>query len=662
MGVSKTKKDKAFPPAWRRLLRQMKNTKLFKALAIVLASVLFLGGFYVAPQEVATSLVVAAADEEFTVPSRCPYVLDGEYLKGVELNTTVGELLFYYNGKEAVVADDEGNALEAGEKLATGYTFTVGGATVTLVVTGDADGDGVGSDADVEIAKAILVNAAGTSSYAEIATELTGDGIISSADYLTMKYLKDCQLLVQSAPSTVNVPNLSGMSEAEAKAALEEAGFVADVRYTFAGTQGTVAYQKVEAGYKAGEGATISFVVTSNGKYVPLNYDRVKGLWLYQYTTYTSLFKNGSSQRDEASYRQLVQRVVNNMATDGFNTVYLQMRPYGDALYPSEVYPPSPYVCNGSGYNGSFAYDPLEIFLEIAHASDISVQAWLNPMRLMTTSAMAGVSSKYRLGQWYSDSSKNGTYIVANGGRYYLNPAYPETRQLVTDGIMEICENYDIDGIHFDDYFYISIDSESTDLAFDQAAFNQYGSSYGSASSLSVRKNFRRAQVNTLLREIYSAIKEYDEDIIFGISPAGNISNNQTGYLCADVYTWCSTPGYVDYIAPQVYWSFEHSWDQARFDICTNNWADLCTTDEVDLIIGIATYQGENGVSYSSSDPGWYNNNDNIARMLNFLKNHDRASGWIMFKYESTYNIHSDGYTSSFSEEINNYIGLVKNW
>ncbi|MBE6678785.1 MAG: PASTA domain-containing protein [Ruminococcaceae bacterium] len=640
----------------------MKKTNLFRLLALVLAAVFCLGGLCL-PAEKASVAVAAATNEgSFTVPSRCPYTLDGEYLKGIEVNTTVGELLYYFTGKEAVVKNANGTTVTDNAKLASGYTITVDGATVTLVVVGDADGDGVSNSADVEIAKSILVNSADTAAYAGIVAELTGDGVISSADYLALKYLKECQLLVQSAPSTARVPNLSGMTEAEAKTALEEAGFVADVRYTSVGTKGQVAYQKVEAGFVAGEGAKISFVVTSDGRYSPLNYDRVKGIWLYQYTSSTSLFKYGTNQRDEASYRTLVERVINNMSRDGFNTVYLQMRPYGDALYPSEVYPPSPYVCSGSTYNGSFTYDPLEIFLEIAHASDISVQAWLNPMRLMTTGALAGVDSKYRLRQWYNDSTKNGTYIVANSGRYYLNPAYPETRQLVVDGIMEICENYDIDGIHFDDYFYISIDSTSTDLAFDQDAFNKYGASYGSSSSLSVRKEFRRQQVNTLLREIYGSIKDYNEDIIFGISPAGNIDNNQTGYLCADIKTWCSTPGYVDYICPQVYWSFNHSWDQARFDICTNNWAALCTAPEVDLIIGMATYQGTNSASSSGSDPGWGQSKDNIARMLTFLKTHSRASGWIFFKYESTYNILSDGYSSECSQEINNYIGMIKDW
>lgn len=644
------------PPAWC-ISRKMETKNTLRILTFVLAVVMLCGSFYFPAVSPAVTAVT-----EFKVPARCPYELSGSNLVGIELGTTAGELLYYFTGKTGTVTTAGGAPVANEDLIASGYKLTVDGATVALVVTGDANGDGFSNASDTEIAKAILINSEASVTYAAIAAELTGDGVISTADYLKTKFLKECQLLVQSAPSTVKVPDLSGMTEAEAVEALEKAGFVADVRYTSSGTEGQVAYQKTEAGYKAGEGATICVVVTSDGIYKRLNYERTKGIWLYQYTTSTSLFKNGSSQRAESSYRELVQRVIDNMANDGFNTVYLQMRPFGDALYPSEFYPPSPYATSSTSYNGSFTYDPLEVFIEIAHASDISVQAWLNPMRLMTTSGITSVSTKYRLGEWYNDSSKRGTYIVENGGRYYLNPAYPEARQLVVDGVMEICENYDIDGIHFDDYFYISIDDEATDLAFDQAAFDLYGSSYGSSTSLSVRKEFRRQQVNALLREIYSAVHEYDDNLLFGISPAGNIDNNQTGYLCADVETWCSTPGYIDYIAPQVYWSFSYTWDPAKFDVCTEAWSDMVTCDEVDLIIGIATYRGENNASYSSSDPDWYNRKDNIARMLEYLRDHHTAKGWIFFKYESTYNIFSDGYASGFSQEINNYIGLIKEW
>jgi len=604
---------------------------------------------------------VSTSAAGFTVASGSPFVLDGDYLKGVELYTTVGEFIYYY-GDGVVVKNAAGKTLAADAVVTTGCTVTVNGATVTLIVKGDANGDGENDASDAAIAKAILQNTAQSSAHGKIASELTGDGLITTADYLRLKHAKEFALLIQSAPSTVKVPNLSGKTEKAAKDALVAAGLVPVVRYTTEGTAGTVAYQKVKAGTTAGEGASITIVVTSDGKYAPINYDKMKGIWLFQYASGTSLFKSGGSQRSESSYRGYVETIINNMSRDGFNTVFLQMRPNGDALYPSLHYPPSPYASNSTGYSGSFTYDPLEIFIEVAHKKGISVHAWLNPMRLM--SSISSVSTKYRLGQWYQNSSTRGDYVVSYNGLWYLNPAYPETRQLVIDGCMEICENYDIDGIHFDDYFYIVPDDElSTNLAFDQKAFNALGTSYGSASSLDVRKKWRRDLVNTLLKDIYTEIKNHDSRIIFGISPAGNIDNNQTGYLCADVKTWCSTPGYIDYIAPQVYWSFSHSWDQARFDICTNNWSKLVTTDAVDLVIGMAPYRiGEN----TSSDPDWYSRKDNMVRMLNYAKQHTGVSGFIMFKYESIYaSVYSSAYNTSnswFTQEISSMIPLIAEW
>lgn len=604
----------------------------------------------------------AASAAGFSVPGNCSFNVDGEYVKNVELGTTVGEFLYFWNG--ASMKDINGKTLSAGDVVGTGATLTVGGSTVTVIVNGDADGDGVSTSADAAIAKSLLMNSGDSTKYGFIASELTGDGVITTADYLKLKHAKDCGLLVQSAPSTVKVPNLVGQTEAAAKEALQRLGLSPDVRYTTQGTAGQVVYQKTAPGATAGEGAKICFAVAAdNSKYTPLNYESMKGIWLHQYTASTSLFKNGSKQRDESSYRQLVQRVASNMSKDGFNTVFLQVRPYGDSLYPSSVYPPSPYATSvSSGYNGTFTYDPLEVFIEEAHKKGISVHAWLNPMRLMTS--MTTISKNYRLGQWYADSSKNGEYIVYYNGRYYLNPAYPEARQLVVDGCMEICENYDIDGIHFDDYFYIDISDTNKDLAFDQGAFDKYGSGWGSSSSLSVRKEWRRNNVNTLLKEIFSAIKAYDSRILFGVSPAGNIDNNQTGYLCADVRTWCSTPGYIDYIAPQVYWSF--SWKSssgatfAAFDKCCNSWSNLVTCKDVRLIIGIGIYRATEG--YSSTDPDWYNKKDNVKRMLEYTKQMDKCTGWIMFKYENIYNILSSGYSTQMTEELNNFLPLVPTW
>jgi len=390
----------------------------------------------------------------------------------------------------------------------------------------------------------------------------------------------------------------------------------------------------------------------------PINYDNMKGVWVDQFSA-GSLFNNAGTQRSEESFRTLAAKMVDNLSRDGFNTVILQMRPNGDSLYPSEIYPPSPSV--GVAYDGEFAYDPLEIFLEIAHAKNLSVHGWINPMRLMKTEQIVNVPTKYTLGEWYNDSEKNGTYIVAYDGYYYLNPAYPEARQLVIDGVMEMCKNYDVDGVHFDDYFYADINPESLNLAFDQKAYELYGNSAGTETNLTFRKDFRRQQVNTLVKDVYSAIHEYNDDLVFGISPAGNISTNTAGYLCADVRSWCSAPGYVDYICPQVYWSFDHPTYSSKFNNCVSAWANLCTSNSVKLYIGIPTYLASNSAP-SGSDVGWKNYDDNIARMLDYVKLHNRSEGFIFFAYGNTYNLFTGGYATNYSKEIDNYIGKIKEW
>ncbi len=386
----------------------------------------------------------------------------------------------------------------------------------------------------------------------------------------------------------------------------------------------------------------------------PLNYKYMKAAWLYQYTN-DGLFKTGGAQRAEADFRKKVEKVFENLTRDGYNTLFLQVRGHGDSFYPSEVSPPTTYVVDS--YTDTFDYDPLKIFCEIAKEYKISLHAWINPYRLLMAGQMASVPETYRIGKWYKE--KNGDYVIQGpDGRYYCNPAYEEVQQLVIDGALELCKNYDIAGIHMDDYFYISIADEADDLAFDQIAYDAL-SDGANPADLETRKAWRRQNVNTLVKKLFDEIHAYNPDLLFGISPAGNIDNNQTGYLCADVKTWCSTPGYVDYIAPQVYWSFSHSWNQARFNICTTNWANMVTTDSVRLIVGIGLYRAVNPEP-STSDPDWYKRKDNILRELSFVYNCDAATGFIMFSYESMYNIITGEYNPAIAQEQSKFLPMLK--
>ncbi len=385
--------------------------------------------------------------------------------------------------------------------------------------------------------------------------------------------------------------------------------------------------------------------------YEPLNYEEMKGIWLYQYRG-ECIFRTDGDQRDEADFRVKVEQVCSNLARDGYNTLFLQVRPYGDSFYPSEFYCPTAFVVKD--YTDSFDYDPLAIFVETAHKYNVSIHAWLNPMRLMTAKQITTVPDNYKIKQWYDE--KEGDYVVKVDGRYYLNPAYAETRQLIIDGALEICKNYDIDGIHFDDYFYVDIQGKAN-LAFDQKAYDEQNPD--GEQTLVARKTWRKENVNTLLRDLFAAIKAYDERILFGVSPAGNISNNVDGYLCADVKKWCAEPGYIDYIAPQVYWSFDYKANFAKFNICSRDWSRLMKCDEVKLIIGMPLYKTERPQN-SETDPGFYKYKDNIKRMLEFLETFAFDSGWIMFDYETLYDIDTGEYNPLIEEERENFLPLLK--
>lgn len=376
--------------------------------------------------------------------------------------------------------------------------------------------------------------------------------------------------------------------------------------------------------------------------YKPLNYEYMKAMWLYQYKN-QSLFKDKGQQRDEADYREKVTQICSNLKRDGFNTLFLQVRGHGDCFYPSELFPPTTYVV--PSYTDTFAYDPLEIFVEIAHEHEISLHAWVNPYRLLTANQIKRVPEKYAIGKWYKESE--GDYVVRVGDRYYCNPAYPEVQQLVIDGAIEICSKYNVDGLHIDDYFY----PDGADNSFDSLAYATLGAG-------KTQKQFRFDSVNTLVKGLYDAVHAVNKDLMFGISPAGNIDANR-GYLCADVDTWCSTPGYIDYIAPQAYWSFSHKLNYAKYNICTDNWARLITCDSVKLIMGMGLYRTV-GVEQSSTDPDWFLYKDNIKRMVEHTYAYEKADGFIMFDYESLYDIMTGEYITVNEEERNNFLPLLK--
>jgi len=373
-----------------------------------------------------------------------------------------------------------------------------------------------------------------------------------------------------------------------------------------------------------------------------LNYGTVKGVWISQYEI-TTIALSGSSQANKTTYTTKVRNMLTAVKNCGYNTIFVQVRPNGDSFYPSTLYPMSKYVVGAYGLAAS--YDPFQIIVDEAQELALSVQAWVNPMRLMETGEITSVGSTYKIKQWYNDTTKRGTYIVAVNGTYYLNPAYADVRNLIIDGVEEICTKYNVDGIHFDDYFY----PEGVTSSFDQAAF--------SASGQSNIGNFRRACTNALVKGTYTAVKAIDSNIKFGISPAGSITGNLYS-IYADVNTWVNNQGYVDYVAPQIYWGFEHT--QSPFQEVLDEWATLVgKKDYVKLIIGLDLSMAY-GTTDSYDGTEWTDHKDVIARQIVAASAKENFDGVIMFSLRYFYNPSSGYYTGNLSAERANFEPVLK--
>ena len=183
-----------------------------------------------------------------------------------------------------------------------------------------------------------------------------------------------------------------------------------------------------------------------------------------------------------------------------------------------------------------------------------------------------------------------------------------------------------MDGIHFDDYFY-----PTTDSAVDADTYSDYKASGGKLSL----GDWRRDNVDQLVREVYSTIKSIDSSVRFGISPQGNTSINYSEQYI-DVEEWLSNPGYVDYICPQVYYGFEN--DTCPFAATVAEWNSLIRRNDIDLYIGISVSKiGLVDQWAGSGKNEWVENDDMLVRMVSEARKSSHYSGFCMYSYRSLY-------------------------
>lgn len=341
------------------------------------------------------------------------------------------------------------------------------------------------------------------------------------------------------------------------------------------------------------------------------NSQYVKSLWItyYELSAFTV-------DKTEKEFRKGISKAFKELKSNGFNRVTVHIRPCADAFYNSSVFPTSEYCFS---YQGSpLIYDPLEIMTQTAHKLGLSIEAWINPYRVSQSNDFSRLSENNIALKWRDTDN----IIVLDSGIYF-NPASSEVTDLIVKGVKEVAENYDVDSICFDDYFYPTKDS-----SIDDELYSQYKATGGDKSL----QEWRRDNVSNMVKQVYSAIKECNNSIAFGISPAANIENDYSS-LYADVEKWCSQEGYVDYICPQIYFGFQN--ENQPFMKTTKLW---CSTAKCcDLYVALPLYKADKEDEFAGElgKNEFIKNNNILSRQVTYLSKLDDIKGYYIFSYSA---------------------------
>ena len=365
---------------------------------------------------------------------------------------------------------------------------------------------------------------------------------------------------------------------------------------------------------------TIPIIVGCSAQDVP---DEIRGVWV-SYIDYTQILW-GKSQSE---FEQSVDQIIDNCIEYKINTIYLHASAFTDAYYDSDYYP-TQYVESQIG--ADLKYDPLEIFIEKAHKENLRVEAWVNPFRSFDEQKMETVPSTYIVKKWVEEGSRN---VIFYQDRYYLNPAHPDVHQLILNVISEIAQKYDIDGLHMDDYFY----PDRVEKSFDQVDY------FESDTDLSL-EDWRRNNVNELVEKIDKTLNQIDDEIWFGISPAGNLEYSRDS-IFGDVETWVEHE-WVDYIAPQIYFGYTNK--SRPYAATLDQWSEVVKGTDVELIVGLGAYK-INQKNGNSDDEEWIEDTQILMKQIQDAKDAENYGGYALYSYHSMFRAEADDVEAVMSQ------------
>jgi uncharacterized lipoprotein YddW (UPF0748 family) len=281
-----------------------------------------------------------------------------------------------------------------------------------------------------------------------------------------------------------------------------------------------------------------------------------------------------------------------------------------------------------------------------ARARGLRIEAWVNPYRIRPADRKNPLSADNPAKRWLDSGDEA---VIAYNGVTSYNPASAKAQDLIVAGVAELVKNYDIDAVHIDDYFY-----PTTDKAFDSASYARYRQSGGGLGL----EDWRRRNVETLIKKIYAAVKKADKDALFGISPQSSVDNNYNAqYL--DVEKIAASPGYADYICPQIYFGFDNR--AQPFAQTLERWSKLVTAPGVKLYVGLAAYKSgaEDAWAGDVGRREWMTNTDLLKRMTQSARKYENYGGFVLFRYDFMFEP-PEAQAAAVMAEIANLKGILK--
>ena len=316
----------------------------------------------------------------------------------------------------------------------------------------------------------------------------------------------------------------------------------------------------------------------------------------------------------DASEGPVLQRIhlsemIRNIKAAGCNVVFFQVVSNSDALYPSALYPWSRVLSGKEGIDPG--YDPLAEAVRLCKAAGMEIHAWLNPLRI-------GPVSDERTPSHPAFRHKGWTFEYQ--GSLFWDPGVPQVRDMVASVAREIVDNYDVDGIHIDDYFYpYGFREDPSNKKYDALSYSKYSAAGESLDS------WRTRNVDCLVKAMSDAVHKARPSAVFGVSPGGRLVN--TRRLYADPERWAAQ-GTVDYLAPQIYWDNNRT-DDAAFPVALKDFS--AATAPVPLVPGLAAYK-----IYSEAEQkaGFFLSMDVFSEQVRLTRENPRCIGNAWFRVE----------------------------